>query len=389
MSRFISAFMILRLTLFAFADQPVVCVLDGPDAQPMKDSLKRIGQPFAAMEKPDAAALGGHRVLIVCGTKPPVDEGGKQIVENFLKNGGNVLAVGGGATCMMQHKLFDAEGYYFTGTTIHMTVFHGYHRLTFGYPGAKPFDGWKEGVPNLLRATEGPLMVLGPKATSILGYDGGGLYSAAAFQRVGKGILLLIGPDPQGGNAYYELEKPKLEPGDKLGTEPMLANAIAFLLDPHCNLIPNAGFEENSDLEDSQSNWHWQITLKNGAAKEWGREGAPEGKTFLKLVCSQDKGWPAVQPHRPIVVERGRSYEFGCAYRATAAWKLGFVLLKGKLPSLKSETMPPLSIEPSPEWRRYATRVSIPDDASYLRPTATLAGKGELCLDDVTLRLGQ
>ena len=55
-----------------------------------------------------------------------------------------------------------------------------YHRLTFGYPGAKPFDKWKGGVPNLLRATEGPLMILGPKATSLLGYEGTGRYSAAS-----------------------------------------------------------------------------------------------------------------------------------------------------------------------------------------------------------------
>ena len=65
---------------------------------------------------------------------------------------------------MIEHGLFDAKTYFFTGTTVHMTKFWGYHRLTFGYPGPKPFDGWKAGVSNLLRATQGPLMMLGPKA---------------------------------------------------------------------------------------------------------------------------------------------------------------------------------------------------------------------------------
>ncbi|NOZ21552.1 MAG: hypothetical protein GXP25_10745 [Planctomycetes bacterium] len=384
MKRIALLLLIVSLSWVALAAQPTVCVLDGPDILPMKDSLKRIKQPFTVLEKLDAGELGKHRVLIVCGTKPPVDERGKEIIEGFLKNGGHVLAIGGGATCMMQHRLFDAEGYYLTGTTVHMTVFHGYHRLTFGYPGVKPFDGWKSGVPNLLRATEGPLMILGPKATSILGYDSGGLYSAAAFQRVGQGLLLLIGPDPQGGNAYYELEKPRLEPGSKLQTERMLANAIAFLLDPHTNLIPNSGFEENTEPTAWQSNW--LILLRDGATKQWRRDGAPEGRVFLKLVCPQAKSMAIAQPYRPIVVERGRSYEFRCMYKATIPWEFGFSLLKGKRPSRKPESMRPLSVQPSSEWKRFMTRVSVPPDVSYLKPVATLRGKGELCLDDVTLR---
>lgn len=361
-----------------------ICVLEGPDVQPMKDGLRRIQRPFSVVGKLEAGGLGECRVLVLCGADPPVDENGKKAIEAFLEGGGAVLAVGGGATAMVRQKLFDATTYYFTGTTIHMTVFHGYHRLTFGYPGAKPVEDWKAGVPNLLRATQGPLMGLGPKAISILGYDGAGLYSAAAFQRVGKGLVLMIGPDPQGGNAYYSLDKPTLEPGDKLQTDLLLANAIAFLLDPRASLIPNGGFEANMDLPPEQCNW--QVALREGARREWRREGAPEGSGFLRIECPQAQSSGMVEPTCPIVVERGVAHRFTCRYRASIPWTVEFVRFKGSPPAPKRESAPPVSVAASPEWRLFTTDLTVPADVSYPKPVAAMRGQGELCLDDVGLR---
>jgi len=267
---------------------------------------------------------------------------------------------------------------------VHMTVFHGYHRVTFGYPGAKPFDGWVKGVPNLVRATEGPLMLLGPQATSILGYDPD-IHSAVAFQQIGHGLMLLIGPDPQGGKVYYSLDRPKLETGKEHGTDRLLANAVAFLLDPHCNLVPNSGFESNMDLPAEQSNW--LITLGGGARKELGSEAAPEGKAFLKLICPTRTSTATVKPTHPIVVERGARYEFRLSYRATAAWKLELRRLAGRPGSLKHRPAPPVSIPASTHWRRFTTELVIPSDVSYLQSILTLRGPGELCLDAITLHL--
>ena len=375
----------LPLTTFAGDEgKPTVCLLDGHHVQPMRDGLKRVQCTFSDIAKLDTQTLAKCRVLILCGTNPPVDAAGKEAIASFLDRGGAVLGVGGGATCMIKHKLFDAEGYCLTGTTVHMTKFFGYHRLTFGYPGAKPVDGWKYGVPQLLRATQGPLMELGPKPTSILGYDGGGLYSAAAFQRVGKGLVLLIGPDPQGGDAYYSLEKPKMEPGDKLKTDRLLANAIAFLVDPCCNIIPNNGCEENTNLPAHQSNW--QIVVRDGATSDWCRDGAPEGNVFLKVAGPQENSNATIQPYCPLIVERGANYRFACLYRSSLKWQVQFDLLVGSTPALKRGSGPSVSVQASQKWRRFETTVAIPPDVSYVRPMVTARGVGSFCLDEVTLQ---
>jgi len=383
MSRLVLCACMLCLPWLTLADDAgAVHVLAGPEVKPIHDALQRLKRPFSPIEKLSRDGLAGCRVLILCGTKPPVDEAGKRVVEAFLQEGGAVLAVGGGATCMIDHKLVDATGYYLTGTTIHMTSFQGYHRLTFGYPGAKPVGNWKSGVSSLLRATEGPLMMPGPKATSILRCDSAG-HSAAIIQRVGKGLALLIGPDPQGGNAYYELNKPKLQPGDKLKTDRLLDNAVAFLLDPHTNVIPNSGFEENTKLAKEFSNW--QITLKNGAKSEWCTQDAPEGKQFVKIVCPEAKSSGVVQPTRPIVVEAGRRYRFTCRYRSNGTWRLKVDARREKPP--KQDPLPPKAMPESAAWQQFAAEMDIPPDVSYVLITATKHDKGELCLDDVTLQL--
>jgi len=361
-----------------------VAVLDGPDVEPLGAALKRIGQPFVEVRELNPVALTSRRVLVIAGSKPPVDASGAKIIETFLNDGGAVLGVGQGATCMIKHGLFDAQCYFLTGTTIHMTVFHGYHRLMFGYPGAKPFDGWVLGVPNLLRATEGPLMILGPKATSVLGYDNKGLYSAVAFQRIGRGIVLLIGPDPQGGRLAYALGKSKLQSGDKLGTDGLLANALAFLLDPTCNLVPNSGFEELIDRMPRQS--HWLARRRAGATREWCKQGALQGRAFLKIVCPGKVSYGEIAPYLPIVVERRGKYRFSCLYKSSAPWRVELRLLKGMPPAWAPRGVQRFSISPNTTWHRFEAKLTVPADVSYVKPTLVLEGKGELCVDDVTMR---
>jgi len=352
--------------------------------QAMRDGLGRVGCGFADLKSLDEASLAGCRVLVICGTRPPVDEAGKRLIARFVEAGGSVLAVGGGAGRLIDLGLFDAEGYYMSGTTIHNTRFDGYHRLTFGYPGAdrRP-QGTTAGVAYLLRATNGPLMKLGPKASSILAAGGG--YSLAAVQRLGKGRLMLLGGDPQGGRLFSEVDKSRPMPGSELKTDQMLANAVAFLLDPRCNLIPNSGFEELVDLPPAQS--HWVVAVRKGARYEWCKTDAPEGHLCLKLVCPGGNASAEAKPLCPIVVERGQSYTFGCQYKSTAAWKLSWQWLKQPGGAAKAEAGPATAVPASAEWKRYETKIDVPADVPYVRPILRLAGQGEMCIDDVTLQL--
>ncbi len=377
--------LVWRVASSALAGPAPVAVLDGPEVQPLRAALKRIGQPFADMRGLNAQALASRRVLIVAGSKPPVDVAGAKIIRRFLNQGGNALGLGRGASALMERGLFDARGYYLTGTTIHMTVFAAYHRLTFGYPGPKPFDGWVNGVPNLLRATEGPLMVLGPRAVSILGYEGKGLYSAAAFQRVGKGLVLCIGPDPQGGKLVYALGKSKPAPGDKLGTDRLLANAVAFLLDPACNLIPNSSFEQLIQRSPRQS--HWLGRARRGASIQWVRGGAPDGAVFARIACKGKSSYGEVAPFRPIAVEPARKYKLSCLFRASRRWRVELRLLEKPRRNPSPARTRRAAADASADWRRFETDLDMPGDASYVTPAFVLEGKGELCVDNVTLRL--
>jgi len=375
----------ISLLMCADADSQAaseVVVLDGPEVQHLQDALNRITCPFRSTGKLDSATLSKCQVLVLSGKKPPLESEDAKTIEQFVQSGGAVLAIGGGATWMIQHKLFHAEGYYPSGTTIHHSGFHGYHRLTFGYPGAEPEDNWTAGVPMLLRATEGPLMEIGPRATSILGC--GGPYSIAAFQQVGDGLVLLIGADPQGGNAYHSLDKPTPTPGDKLKTDRLLANAIAFLKNRNCNIVPNSGFEENTELPPAQN--HWQITLRGGATNQWCRDDAPEGDVFLRIVCPQQASSASVEPYRPLVVERGASYRVACHYKSSIPWKLDFHHFTGAPSNLDRQTATSVSATASNAWKHWEAKLLIPEDVSYAKPTLTIRNAGELCLDKLTVQ---
>jgi len=366
------------------AEPDAVRVLDGPEVQPMRDGLARLKCPFGDLKTLDQASLAGCRVLVVCGTQPPVDKAAKQTIARFVEAGGGVLAVGGGAKCLVDLGLFDAEGYYMAGTTLHNTVFDGYHRLTFGYPGADGRgQGTNAGIGYFLRATNGPFMKLGPKAASILAAGGG--YSLAAVQRLGQGRLMLLGADPQGGQLFSDVNKPSHMPGNQLNTDQVLANAVAFLLAPHCNLIPNSGFETMTDLAPTHS--HWEVISRAGARHEWCKTGAAEGQVCLKLVCPGVKAGAEARPLRPIVVECGQPYTFACQYRSTAAWKLSWLWLKRPEGDGKAEAGPAATVPASAEWTRFETKIPMPADVPYARPILRLADKGELLLNDVTLRL--
>ena len=379
-----TCFVLLPLVGMADGVGATVFVLDGPDVKYMREGLIRIGCAFEPLATLDAGVPETCRVLVISGKKSPVNSTAATTVRTFVEDGGAVLAVGGGAAAMIRHELFDATGYYPSGTTIHMTTFCGYHRLTFGYPGADPEDGWKRGIPMLLRATEGPLLELGEKPISILGCDSSGRYSAAAFQRVGHGMMLLIGPDPQGGNVYYTLDKPKLESGEKLKTDLLLASAIAFLVDPCGNQVPNAGFEQNTDLPPDQSNW--RVRLKGNATSEWRTEGAPEGKVYFHLSCPDADSRGSIQPDQPIVVERGTTYDFSCRYLSSNVdWEVQFVPLAGKPRALKAGKTISVPVPTAGDWQRCQTTLDVPEDVAYVRVILTMYGPGELHLDDVRL----
>ena len=372
------AFLLWLFATVLRAAQPDVLVLDGIETTFMRDALKRIACPFERAANPDASLLQRYRTLILSGKGVSAEA---KVISAFLQGGGQVLAVGGSAKWMLDAKLFDATGYYPSGTTEHFSTFAGYHRVTFSYPVDKAADNWTEGVPSLLRATGGPLMRLGPKATSIL--SAGGPFSLAAFQRVGKGIALLIGPDPQGGNEVQSLGgKPVPKRGDALLTDALLANAIAWLRDPSCNLIPNSGFEVDAESRPEKS--HWEIGLNKGATSQWVRQDAPEGAVFLRLVAPAN-GSATVTPLLPIAVERGATYRFACRYKSTAAASLmarHLVKPDDNIAKLEQHHTP---LPPSPAWTRFETKFTMPVNCSYLKLNLLINKPGELSVDDVTL----
>jgi hypothetical protein len=385
MIRSIVCVVAMLVALEARSAAPVgVRVLDGPEVQAMRDGLARVKCPCAGIASLDEASLASCRVLVLCGTRPPVPDSAKQRLTRFLDEGGAILAVGGGARRVIELGLFDAEAYYMTGTTTHNSVFDGYHRLMFGFPGAEPpSGGTTSGVSNLLRATEGPLMRLGPQATSILAAGGG--YSLAALQRVGKGRLLALGADPHGGQFFTDVDRPSRRLGDQLRTDAVLANAVAYLLDPRCNLIPNPGFEELTNLPPAHS--HWEVSLTRGATHEWRRSDAAQGAVCLRLGGPGAKAFAEVHPFLPIVVERGLTYTLACQYRSTAPWKVSWQSWKTAPPGAKSEAGPVTTVPASAEWKRFSTPIAVPGDVSYVRPQLQFTGQGELFLDEVTLKL--
>ena len=100
-----------------------VVVLDGPEVQHVRDALNRVTCPFRGTAKLDSATLAGCQVLVLSGKKPPLESEDAKTIEQFAQSGGAVLAIGGGATWMIEQRLFDAEGYYPCGTTIHHSSF--------------------------------------------------------------------------------------------------------------------------------------------------------------------------------------------------------------------------------------------------------------------------
>jgi len=375
----------LLVSLGAWADEkPTVALLDGPEVQPMRDGLRRVGCHFADLKALDAASLAQFRVLVICGADPPVAAAAQAPLERFLDQGGAILAVGRGAGPIIDLGLFDAQPYYMTGTTTHNAAIDAYHRLMFGFPVVDaPRMGTSTGVSELLRATQGPLMKLGPAATSILSAGGG--YSLAAVQRHKAGWLILVGADPQGGLFFSDVDKSTRVSGAKLRTDPLLANAVAFLLDPHCNLIPNPGFEESPHLAGPQS--HWEIVAPQGARHAWRHQGAAQGEQYLELVCTAAKTTVEARPLLPIAVQPGQPYRFECQYKSTAAWKLSWQFFRSLAPQIKPSAGPTLDLPPSDQWKRMTTEITLPADTPYARPLLRLVQPGELGLDEVTLQL--
>lgn len=364
----------------AMAGEPIV--LDGPDTHFTRDAFARLGIPFDRAATLDMTALEPGRILVLSGREPSLTVGAAATLGDFLRRGGRVLALGGGARWMLEAKLFDAGGYYPTGTTIHQSTFDGYHPVTSGYPLGKPPEGWYVGVPMLLRATDGPLMRPGPAAISILG--AGGPFSLAAFQRIGAGIALLIGADPQGGNEYLALDKPTPRRGSELGTDRLLANAIGWLRDPGGNAIPNPGFEHDADAGGDRS--HWEFTLRNGGSAVWSKDGAASGDACLRLAGGRSNSVARAAPFRPLVVEPGRGYVLSASHRGTAAWawEVAFLARPTDDPRRAAVTRS-VAVAPAERWQRSEVPLEIPAGAAYVAVAARLDGTGALALDDVAL----
>lgn len=364
----------------ATAREPIV--LDGAGTQFMRDALERLEIPYDRAAHLDPVILGPGRILVLSGSEPPLTATDAATIGGFLRGGGRLLAVGGGARWVLEAKLFDARGYYPTGTTIHQSTFDGYHPVTSGYPLEKPPEGWYVGVPMLLRATDGPLMRPGPDAISILG--AGGPFSLAAFQRVGAGVALLVGADPQGGDEYLTLDKGTPRLGSELRTDPLLASAIAWLRDPGGNAIPNAGFERDADAGGDRS--HWEITLRNGGSSAWSKEGAAAGKACLRLAGGRANSVARVAPFRPLVVEPGRDYVLSASHRGTAAWtwEVAFLARPTDEPR-RAVASHSVAVAVAETWHRSEVPLAIPAGAAYVAVAARLDGVGTLALDEFAL----
>jgi hypothetical protein len=365
------------------AAEPDVVVLDSTDIGFMHEALQRIDVPFHRADKPDGDVLSRHRIVVLAGKDLPLDAlSGKQL-EQYLRSGGRILAVGGGAKWMLDQKLFDASGYYPTGTTTFMSKFDGYHRLTFGYPVASPKENWTYGVPNLLRATDGPLMRLGPQAHAVLA--AGGPFSLMAYQRFGKGIALLIGPDPQGGYEYQSLgnSKPTAKRGNELDTDRLLANSIAWLRNESGNLIPNSGFEVLTEGGPEKS--HWELIANNGGVTSWRRDGAPEGKVFVTLKRKDSASAANLSPYVPIAVESGAAYRFSCWHRSTIGWRVVVRHIRSLEDGYSKAEQKQITVAAADDWTRYETEIVVPEGIRLLGFILQPAAAGKLSLDDIQL----
>lgn len=368
----------------AKAAEPPPLVLDATDVSFLHEALDRLHRPYEPLPAL-TAALKPDRILVLAGKDLAPGEGAARAVQKLLQDGGRVLALGGGARWMLKEKLFDATAYYPTGTTIHQSGFDGYHRLTFGYPGAKLNHDWTYGVAMLLRATGGPLMTPGAHAISVL--RAGGPFSLAAFQRYGSrgGLALLIGPDPQGGNQYLSLDKPTPTRGDTLGTDALLDNALAWLGDPKCNLIPNGGFEENAALPAVQS--HWEITERLGGTHEFAHGEAPEGTAFLRLTGRQPKSEVHAKLYLPVVVEPGAKYRLSFRYRASGGATLKTRHLASADSGAQAGESKAVELPLAPAWQVHEEVLEVPKTHHLLEIEVMVKGTSSLEVDDVRLCL--
>ena len=115
-------------------------------------------------------------------------------------------------------------------------------------------------------------------------------------------------------------------------------------------------------------------------------EDAPEGSVFLKMVCPNARSAATLQPHRPLVVERGWTYTFRCQYRSTADWEITFTPFRHNPREPDEDRASSFAVPQSEDWTRVEEAVAIPEDVSYVRLICKLSGEGELCLDDLALQ---
>jgi len=371
---YLAAF-VFSLASWLTADEVKVGLLDAPEVEPMCKCLRRIGIKFTEIGMPDKKILSALDIIIICGTNPPIASREERALEDFVKSGGALLGVGGGATWAIKHGFFDAKAYIMTGTTSHDVVIRAFHPLVFGYP-LKGGKKWR--IEGMLRATEGPFIEIGRQPSPVIFYDTRGIYAAAAFQRLGKGIVVLFGPDPQGGKLLRHPQKPEFVSGEKLKTDGLIANAIAFLSNPECNIVPDSGFERSAEGNGISP---WQISLSGGAKMEWCSGDAPEGASYLRIICPTTRSVGTLRTALPLAVERGAKYCLNFKYRSSIAARVYPTFVKGKPDRLEQKDGRSTRVPPSDKWKDFHTTIAVPDDVTYVKPVLSATGQGEFCLD--------
>ena len=375
---------ILMITLggeILSAAEKEVVVVNGKESSFLSDALARLGIKYKLTNDIDAKNLPRDGIIVFSGKDFALPLNKADGVLDFLKDGGSVLAIGGGAKWLIETGNVDAVGYYPSGTTIFMSKFDGYHPLTFGYPSDIGGEKWNYGVPNLLRATGGPLIKPGPRAVSVL--LAGGPFSHMVYQRIGKGIALLIGPDPQGGNQFLTLNEATPRKGDKLGTDRLLSNAIKWLQEPVCNLVPNPGFEEQTSADPQR--FHWELITQNGGKARLQRSEAPQGSVFVLLEKPEANAFAKLAIHLPILVEPEREYRFSCLYRCQNDGSLLFRQIRTLEDPYNKAEVNQNKLPASRAWQKYQVDLKIPPGIRYLGFILQPTNSGELGIDDIHL----
>jgi hypothetical protein len=175
-----------------------------------------------------------------------------------------------------------------------------------------------------------------------------------------------------------------METGEALGTDRLMDNLIAFLIDPWCNHAPNGSFELCAGLPGARSNW--LIITRGGAKSRWTEGPAAAGERFLRLNCPDRRATALVRPYKPLIVEPRRRYLLAFRYRSDVQWSVELRSLGGPYPKLPPQRSERRRLEPASSWRQYRSEWQAAEAVTHLQVEFTVRGPGWLELDDVQFR---